>query len=232
MLDRIYWGKDSRKLSKILPKREFVNCIITSPPYFNLKDYGHAKQIGFHDKTIEDYLDDIENVFKQCLAVLKDDGTLWLVSDVLKSNGRLIPLPFMIGERIEKVGWTLQDTIIWKKDKTLPFSFPGRFRNLFEYIHIYSKSRSFKFRTHRICSRHKDERRLTDLSGNEGRFLRGWPERYSPLGANPGDVWDIPIPVQGSWNPYREEGAIPKIHFCPFPQELVSRILSVASDPR
>jgi DNA modification methylase len=226
----MFFGHDSRKLSDILPLEPSVNAIITSPPYFDLKDYGDKRQIGYGAKSFDAYLKDLDSVFKQCYQVLKDDGTLWLISDSLKQKGTFYPLPFTLAERLRKMGWKLQDVVIWRKDRTLPFSFHGRFRNLYEYIHIYSKTKNFKFRSHRISERHKEESRLSDQGGGEARYLRGWPERYSASGANPGDVWDVAIPVQGTWKPHRDNGAEDRIHFCPFPQDLVRRIVSIASD--
>ena len=226
----MFFGFDSRKLLQLLPKEPFINAIITSPPYYDLKDYGDKRQIGYGAKSFDAYLKDLDCVFEQCYQVLRDDGTLWLISDSLKQKGTFYPLPFILAGRLKKMGWKLQDVVIWRKDRTLPFSFHGRFRNLYEYIHIYSKTKTFKFRSHRIAERHKEESRLTDQGGDEARYLRGWPERYSALGANPGDVWDIAIPVQGTWKPHRDKGTEDRIHFCPFPQDLVRRIVAIATD--
>jgi DNA modification methylase len=54
-----------------------VNCIVTSPPYFGLRDYGVDGQIGLED-TPEEYVNRIVQLFRECRRVLKDDGTLWL----------------------------------------------------------------------------------------------------------------------------------------------------------
>lgn len=54
-----------------------VNCIITSPPYYGLRDYGNDLQIGL-EETPEDFIKKLTSVFHECKRVLKDDGTLWL----------------------------------------------------------------------------------------------------------------------------------------------------------
>lgn len=54
-----------------------VRCCVTSPPYFGLRDYGHAGQIG-HEPTVDDYVAKMVEVFRQVREVLTDDGTLWL----------------------------------------------------------------------------------------------------------------------------------------------------------
>jgi len=55
----------------------FVNCCITSPPYYGLRDYGVEGQIGL-EETPEQYVEKLVTIFKEVRRVLKDDGTLWL----------------------------------------------------------------------------------------------------------------------------------------------------------
>lgn len=54
-----------------------VQCCVTSPPYWGLRDYGVADQIGLED-TLEEYMSNVVSVFKETKRVLRDDGTLWL----------------------------------------------------------------------------------------------------------------------------------------------------------
>jgi DNA modification methylase len=54
-----------------------VNCIVTSPPYYGLRDYGNASQLGL-EETPEDYVAEMVAVFREARRVLRDDGTLWL----------------------------------------------------------------------------------------------------------------------------------------------------------
>ena len=63
----------------ILPTMEAgsVNCCVTSPPYFGLRDYGNDEQIGL-EETPEAFVDSLVNVFREVKRVLADDGTLWL----------------------------------------------------------------------------------------------------------------------------------------------------------
>ena len=56
---------------------ESINCCITSPPYWGLRDYGHEEQLGL-EKTPEEYVTKIVEVFREVKRVLKNDGTLWL----------------------------------------------------------------------------------------------------------------------------------------------------------
>ena len=54
-----------------------VQCCITSPPYWGLRDYGECDQLGL-EPTPEEYVENMVEVFSQVRRVLKDDGTLWL----------------------------------------------------------------------------------------------------------------------------------------------------------
>lgn len=54
-----------------------VNCCVTSPPYYGLRDYGNKRQIGL-EKTPEEYIQKLVDVFREVRRVLKDDGTLWV----------------------------------------------------------------------------------------------------------------------------------------------------------
>lgn len=56
---------------------ESVHCVVTSPPYFGLRDYGHSGQIGL-EQTPDAYVAEIVSVFREVRRVLRDDGTLWL----------------------------------------------------------------------------------------------------------------------------------------------------------
>jgi DNA modification methylase len=67
---------DVREQLRTLPDRS-VHCVVTSPPYFGLRDYGHAGQIGL-EASPNDYVAKMVEVFREVKRVLRDDGTLWL----------------------------------------------------------------------------------------------------------------------------------------------------------
>jgi DNA modification methylase len=206
---------DARKLVTFLPRgSECIDVTISSPPYWNIKDYGEKNQIGF-GQNYSDYLDDIESVFDSVYHATRSTGSLWLVTDTFKQDGELRLLPFDIAARLRKTGWTLQDIIIWQKDRTLPWSHQGKLRNIFEYVSFYTKTKSFKYDLTAV-------RDITDLKDYWVRY----PERYSPQGKTPSRTWAIPIPRQGIWG---ESGNYLK-HACPLPVELIERILKLSSD--
>lgn len=204
-----YHIHDARNLSEVVSKN--VELIITSPPYFDMKDYGPSGQIGY-GQAYEEYLSDMEKVLKQCFIVTKDTGSMWLIVDTLKKGGKLTLLPTDLSRAAEKVGWKLQEIIIWKKDRTLPYSRKGEMRNIFEYILFFVKTDKFKYYP----------RRITEYDLKE--WWIKYPERYSTEGKVPTDIWEFPIPVQGSW------GKSYVRHFCPLPSKLIDRIIKLCSD--
>ncbi|MCC6156074.1 MAG: site-specific DNA-methyltransferase [Candidatus Hydrogenedentes bacterium] len=68
---------DALQTLRALPS-ESVQCVITSPPYYGLRDYNSEKQIGL-EPTVQEYIANLVNVFRECRRVLKKDGTLWLI---------------------------------------------------------------------------------------------------------------------------------------------------------
>lgn len=78
---------DALTLLRALPD-ECVNCIVTSPPYFGLRDYGMPGQIGL-EETPQAYVKHLVTVFREARRVLRDDGTLWLnLGDTYAGGGR------------------------------------------------------------------------------------------------------------------------------------------------
>lgn len=201
---------DSRALDEVISD-QLIDVTITSPPYFDLKDYGCDGQIGF-GQGYEDYLEDLKLVFEKVFNCTKNTGTLWVVIDVFRRNGQTIPLPFDFANKIKEVGWKLQEIIIWGKDRTVPWTHKGQMRNLFEYILMFSKSDDYNFFV--------DE--VRDFESLKKWWIK-YPERYNPKGKTPDAIWNFDIPTQGSWgNGYID-------HFCPLPEDLISQILKLTT---
>lgn len=74
-IDTVIQG-DCREILKTLPDAS-VNCCVTSPPYYGLRDYGMSEQIGL-EQTPEEFIQELTEVFREVRRVLRDDGTLWL----------------------------------------------------------------------------------------------------------------------------------------------------------
>lgn len=202
---------DARNLRKKI-KPSSLDVTITSPPYFDMKDYGHSGQIGF-GQTYETYLKDLQEIFKNVYEATKNSGSLWVIIDTFKRDGVVIPLPFDFAREISLAGWKLQDIIVWKKDKTVPWSNKGATRKIFEYVLFFSKGTDFKYYSERA-------REITDLK----EWWIRYPERYNPSGKSLEEIWEFSIPTQGSWG----DGYIR--HFCPLPEDLVRRIITLTTN--
>jgi DNA modification methylase len=212
-LNTVY-QEDARKLSEYIPDDSRINTTITSPPYFDMKDYNSENQIGF-GQTYEEYLNDLKSIFSQIYEKTESDGTLWIIIDTFKRNNQVVTLPFDLSNKLKECGWLLQDVIIWKKDKTVPWSSKGFMQRKFEYILFFSKTNNFKS--------NKDNVRVYDTSKLKKWWVK-YPERYNPKGKALDEVWEFPIPIQGSW------GEKYIRHFCPLPKEMVATMIEISSD--
>lgn len=212
-VNKVY-NADARKISTVLDPDVRIQTTITSPPYFDMKDYGVDNQIGYGQRY-EEYLQDLKLIFADILARTANDGTLWIIIDTFKRHNNVVLLPFDLARELQKVGWYLQDIIIWKKDKTVPWSAKGFSQRKFEYILFFSKSTSFKYNV--------DSVRVFDTNQLKEWWVN-YPERYNPKGKSVDELWEFPIPVQGSWGDKYIR------HFCPLPKEMVARIISLSTD--
>lgn len=211
-IGRVVWG-DARSLGSLAAfSGQRARTVITSPPYLDTQDYGVFGQIGY-GQAIDEYLGDLRRVFELCLNVSTDDATLWLVVGAVRRNGRIIQLPEKLTSLAEQVGWIPREQVTWAKGKSLPWARTGEFRDVTEQAILLSKSDVFPFNE-------------TDLFSPDPTtsWWRRYPERYSPRGRRPSNLWNIQIPTQGSWK------AGPG-HLCPFPHELTFRMISLTSEP-
>lgn len=207
--DKVF-KKDARKIIEVLP-RNSVDVTITSPPYFDLKDYGSKEQIGY-GQSYDQYLEDLKSVFKGVYDCSKSTATLWVIIDTFRRDNEVVPLPFDFSNALKPIGWKLQEIIIWEKDRTVPWAHKGQMRNLFEYILMFSKAENYNFFIDEV-------RDFTSLK----KWWIKYPERYNPKGKTPDGLWHFGIPTQGSWG----QGYIR--HFCPLPQELIAQILKIST---
>jgi DNA modification methylase len=86
LINHIYPG-DVRKVLKKLPDNS-VDCIVTSPPYWGLRDYGVGGQLGL-EPTPQEYIRTMVRIFRECKRILKPTGTLWLnIGDSYAGSGK------------------------------------------------------------------------------------------------------------------------------------------------
>ncbi len=148
-------------------------CCVTSPPYWGLRDYGVANQIGA-EPSVVDYVANLVAVFREVRRVLTDDGTLWLnLGDSYTSGDRtwrdadkknparamryrpatpnglkpkdLIGVPWRVAFALQADGWYLRSDTIWHKPNCQPESVKDRPTRAHEYIFLFSKSERYYY---------------------------------------------------------------------------------------
>jgi len=117
-----------------------VNCVVTSPPYFGLRDYGVSGQIGM-EATPEEFVGKMVDVFRDVRRVLRDDGTLWLnLGDSYAPNKNLLGIPWRVAFALQTDGWFLRNDIVWHKPNPMPESVEDRCTRAHEYVFHLTKS--------------------------------------------------------------------------------------------
>ena len=167
----VYLG-DAYETLKGLPS-DYFQAAVTSPPYWGLRDYGAAGQIG-SEENLEAYIGNLVQVFSELRRVLKDDGTLWLnLGDSYTSGGRkrrapdkknparamsyraptpdglkskdLIGVPWRVAFALQQDGWYLRSEIIWHKPNPHPESVKDRPTRAHETIFLLTKSEKYYY---------------------------------------------------------------------------------------
>jgi len=217
-----------------------VDCVITSPPYYQLRDYGVAGQLGL-EPTVDDWVAGLRRVLAEVGRVLKPGGALWLnVADSFSRHLRygappkgLLLAPERLLLALARDGWIARNKVVWAKPNPMPSSVGDRLSLTYEVVYFLVRQPRYWFDLDSIREPHRSRsakraRPPLDLAPSwagplAGRHdglrrprLAGVPGHV--LGKNPGDVWTIPTAG------YR--GA----HFAVFPTALVRRPL-LASCP-
>lgn len=127
---------DSRNMSLIPDKS--VHLIITSPPYWQLKDYGNDAQIGFHD-SYESYINNLNIVWSECNRILHDGCRLCInigdqfARSVYYGRYKVIPIRTEIIRFCETLGMDYMGAIIWQKQTTMNTTGGGSVMGSFPY---------------------------------------------------------------------------------------------------
>jgi site-specific DNA-methyltransferase (adenine-specific) len=221
-----------------------VDTVITSPPYFLLRNYNVDGQLGT-ERDIDGWVAALVRTCDELGRVLAPHGSLWLnLGDSFSRHTRFgaPPKGLLLGpERLllalAEHGWIVRNKVVWAKPNPMPHSVGDRLSTTWEPIYFLVRSHSYFFDLGRIRVPHRSTRvpslgtgnekygakRPTwagPLAGSNDGLIRARAEGRSGhvLGKNPGDVWTIPTAG------YR--GA----HFATFPTRLVERPL-LASCP-
>jgi len=188
-VNKIYQG-DTLEILKLWPD-DFVDTIITSPPYWGLRDYGVEGQIGL-EPTLDEFLERMLAVTAELQRVLKPTGVMfWNMGDSYASGGNVrwagdgkMSKSYMgrcrtdeiqakclvlqnyrlILRMIDEQGWILRNSIVWHKPNAMPSSVKDRFSNSYEPVFMLVKG------THKekLISNQSDARWLAGVFDSEG----------------------------------------------------------------
>jgi len=202
---------DSRNMAEL--KNNSVHLVITSPPYWQLKDYGSSDQIGFND-SYENYINNLNLVWKECFRVLNDGCRLCVnigdqfARSVYYGRYKIIPIRTEIIKFCETIGFDYMGAIIWQKATTMnttggatimgsfPYPRNGIIKLDYEFILIFKKLGVSPFVSKEI----KEE---SKMSKDE------WNQYFN-----------------GHWN---FNGARQNKHLAMFPEELPKRLIKMFS---
>lgn len=210
---------DVRERLDDIPARS-VDAVVTSPPYWNLRNYGVSGQIG-QEASVQAWVDELVTVMRGIERVLKPTGTVWLnVADRFSRHERMGARPKSLLGGPERLmlalideGWIVRNRVVWAKTNPLPDSVKDRLTTAHETIFLLTRSADYFFDLDQIRVPHqtKPSAKRTFINHRPEAMLRSARvgRSHHPLGKNPGDVWTVPTS--------RFRGA----HFATYPEALV-----------
>lgn len=211
-----------------------IDTIVTSPPYYALRDYAVDGQLGL-EPNVDDWVVKLRDIFRETARVLKPAGSVWLdLGDAFSKHHRygappksMLCAPERLLLALVADDWIVRSKVIWYKPNALPNSVADRLNINWEVIYLLVRSPRYFFdldairedhRSHAVRrtspAKHKTPEWVGPLaSGSQDGLQRsrspGVPGHH--LGKNPGSVWAIP--TRGFRGP----------HFATFPPELIRR---------
>jgi site-specific DNA-methyltransferase (adenine-specific) len=219
-----------------------VDTIITSPPYFGVRDYGHKQQLGA-ESDVDGWVDGLRLVARELARVLRPTGSLWLnLGDSYSRRPAegaapksLLLGPSRVALALVRDGWTLRNEVIWAKTNPMPSSVADRLTTTHELIYFFTRLPRYFFdldpirrplvtgerpspgkatRSYPPAGIGAANRKGWTLNDNRGLSrLKASGLSGHPLGKNPGDVWLLPTAgFRGG-------------HFAAFPLSLAERPL-------
>lgn len=150
-----------------------ISAVVTSPPYWGLRTYGHPDEIG-RESTLEEYIGRLVEIFREVRRVLAQDGVVWLVmGDAYTAGHRtyraddkrhkvrgmayrprtpaglkekdLIGLPWRVAFALQADGWYLRTDVIWAKPNPIPESVRDRPHRSHEFVFMLTKAPKYYF---------------------------------------------------------------------------------------
>ncbi len=227
---------DAVEVAKTMPTG-LVDTVVTSPPYFQQRDYNSDLQIG-RESTVAEYVDRMTQLFVELKRVVKPCGSLWMVIGDKYLKGELQGVPWRVCLALKDVGWILRSDCIWHKPNAMPSAVKTRPTTDHEYIFFFSNSKDYFYDADAVREPHITFSKDSKMKGGRGHFgKRGgtpeagknsgdnnlhdgrWDQAFHPKGRNKRTVWSI------SLSKFREA------HFAVFPEQLVRTCLDASCPP-
>ena len=206
---------------KTLPDNS-IQCCVTSPPYWGLRDYQCSGQIGL-EPTPEKYVASLVTVFREVKRVLRYDATCWLNLGDSFLDKNLLGIPWRVALALQADGWYLRSDIIWFKGNPMPEAVMDRPTKSHEYIFLLTKSEKYFYDQDATREPHKDDWHARASTWRDGKAkrqvldsmyhtiteaARPFANPPNPAGRNKRSVWSINTrPFSGA-------------HFAVFPPEI------------
>ena len=232
-LDKIVCG-DAAATLRTMPA-DWVDTIVTSPPYYRQRNYKDPNQIG-GERTPQEYVDRLVGVFAAARRVVKPSGSLWLVLGDKYLNGRQLGMPWRVALALVDDGWILRSDVIWHKPNAMPSSVKTRPTTDHEYVFFLTRSTDYFYDADAVREPHVTFTEKSRMKGGRGHFGRRdgtpetgknagnvnlhdarWDQAFHPKGRNKRTVWSVPL------SKFREA------HFAVFPERLVETCVRAAS---
>ena len=202
---------DARRLLPSLPDG-LVDCVVTSPPYFRLRNYQHPGQLGL-EEHVQLWVNELRALLTELARVLVPTGSVWLNLGDGYATGRegaafksLLLGPERLALALLRHGWIIRNKIVWAKRNPMPSPVRDRLSCTWELVYLLVRQRDYFFDLDAIRVPHQTKK----VAGKKARAWSVPPEwRVStsshsgldalnaegrvghPLGKNPGDVWRL-----------------------------------------
>lgn len=242
-LGRILHG-DALHVIQTLPE-ESIDCVVTSPPYFRLRDYGIDGQLGL-EASVDAWVAELRAVVNALRRVLVPTGTIWLnLGDTYSTHASegasrksLLLGPERLALTLVEDGWFVRNKIVWAKPNAIPSSVRDRLTTRHETIYLLAKSPHYFFDLDAVREPHRSRLPATKpaATARQRQLSRG-PARPAWLGPNSdGDAGLRAMKARGmvghplGKNPgdvwrFATSG-FQGAHFATYPERLIQRILS------
>ena len=203
-----------------------VATIVTSPPYFQLREYHNgiekSDQLG-QEETVEEFVENLARVFDEAKRVLKHDGSLFVnIADNVQ-GGRKLGVPYKFVSAMMERGWILNDTIIWSKVNPV-YQSHKRTVASHEYIYHFVKTVEFYY----------DRSWIKEMNFGPHQMTYGNPEGQPALRSNwtfDGHTLTTPVPNNHDLRVVCKEHGMSLSHSATFPKQIPLVAILCTSKP-